>query len=172
MRWRKTLQGSRSEHEVPAKALITVLCLYSAELSECSLFLREPSVDGRSCWTSTTAENRDSGACCSRAEQRFQSLNTSLKAVILIVDDREQIMLRTPNSKTWDSVVTCNLLPRCCPVLPHLCTERPLTCLQTSAGWSLETSELTCLRPPPKESPVWSQNTLQTTSCRSVECWK
>lgn len=49
MRWRKTLQGSRTEHEVPAKALITVLCLYSAELSECSLFLRELSADGRSC---------------------------------------------------------------------------------------------------------------------------
>lgn len=49
MRWRKTLQGSRSEHEVPTKALITVLCLYSAELSGCSLFLRERSVDGRSC---------------------------------------------------------------------------------------------------------------------------
>lgn len=58
---------------------------------------------------------------------------------------------------------------RCCQVLPHLCTERPLICLQTSAGWSPETSELTCLRPLLKESHVWSQNTLQTTSCRSVD---
>lgn len=49
MRWRRTLQGSRSEHEVAAKALITVLCLYSAGLTECSLFPREHSVDGRSC---------------------------------------------------------------------------------------------------------------------------
>lgn len=33
MRWRKALQRSRSEHEVPAKIPITVICLYSAKFS-------------------------------------------------------------------------------------------------------------------------------------------
>ena len=42
-----------------------------------SLFLRERSVAGRSCLTSTTAENPDSGAYCNRVEQRLQPFTLS-----------------------------------------------------------------------------------------------